>query len=34
MVTTYGVKDNVHAQALSIASVTMDALFQASELTW
>ncbi len=27
MVTTYGTKDNIHAQALGVSSVTMDALF-------
>jgi uncharacterized protein len=34
LVTTYGVRDNLHAQALGIASVSMDALFEARELTW
>ena len=28
LVTTYGVKDNVHAQSLGVSSVTMDALFE------
>lgn len=27
-VTTYGVRDNVHAQALGVSSLTMDALFE------
>lgn len=30
LVTTYGVRDNDHARALGINSVTMDALFQKS----
>ena len=28
LVTTYGVRDNVHAQSLGVSSITMDALFE------